>query len=135
MCVGSDSHAVIDVFEESRAVELDERLATGRRGNHGIAELLSAATVNGHRSLGWPKAGRIEPGALADLVSVTLRSPRTAGTHEAHALATVVFGAIAQDVTDVIVGGEHVVCNGRHRSIDVVDELDAAIRNVWNDVR
>ncbi len=30
MCVGSDSHAVIDPFEETRAVELDERLRSMR---------------------------------------------------------------------------------------------------------
>ena len=135
MCLGSDSHAVIDLFEEARAVELDERLATGRRGTHAVAELMSAATVNGHRSLGWHEVGRIEPGALADLTSVTLRSPRTAGTDDVHALAAVVFGGVAADVTDVIVAGEPVVCKGRHRSIEVVDELDQAIRDVWNDAR
>src|SRR6266540_803546 len=30
LALGSDSHAVVDLFEEARAVELDERLATGR---------------------------------------------------------------------------------------------------------
>ena len=34
LCLGSDSHAVVDLFEEARAVELDERLATERRGHH-----------------------------------------------------------------------------------------------------
>ena len=33
LCVGSDGHAVIDLLEEGRAVELNERLATGRRGH------------------------------------------------------------------------------------------------------
>jgi formiminoglutamate deiminase len=33
LCLGSDSHAVIDLFEEARAVELDERLASERRGH------------------------------------------------------------------------------------------------------
>ena len=33
LCVGSDSQAFIDLFEEARAIELDERLATGVRGN------------------------------------------------------------------------------------------------------
>ena len=32
LAVGSDSHAVIDPLEEARAIELDERLASGRRG-------------------------------------------------------------------------------------------------------
>ena len=30
LCLGSDSNAVIDLFEEARAVEMDERLASGR---------------------------------------------------------------------------------------------------------
>ena len=33
LTLGSDSHAVVDLFEEMRAVELDERLATRRRGH------------------------------------------------------------------------------------------------------
>jgi cytosine/adenosine deaminase-related metal-dependent hydrolase len=129
--LGSDSHAVIDLFEEARAVELDERLGTGTRGNHRVRELLASATSIGHRSLGWPDAGRIEVGAAADLASVSLRSVRTAGTAAEHALAAVVFAAGAGDVTDVVVAGERVVSGGRHRSIDVAGELDDAIRGVW----
>ena len=48
LSLGSDSHAVIDLFEEARAVELDERLATGVRGHHSAADLLRAATAGGH---------------------------------------------------------------------------------------
>ena len=40
-----------------RAVELDERLATQRRGHWSAAELLAAATTTGHASLGWADAG------------------------------------------------------------------------------
>ena len=32
LCLGTDSHALIDLFEEARAVELDERLESGIRG-------------------------------------------------------------------------------------------------------
>jgi cytosine/adenosine deaminase-related metal-dependent hydrolase len=131
MCLGSDSHAVIDLFEESRAVELNERLASGARGTHRVTELLTAATSSGHRALGWPEAGRIEIGAPADLVAVDLRSPRTAGVAADHALAAVAYAANAADVTDVIIGGRHVVRDRRHCSIDVAGELDASIRAVW----
>jgi formiminoglutamate deiminase len=131
MCLGSDSHAVIDLFEESRAVELNERLASGTRGTHRVNELLTAATANGHRALGWPEAGRIEVGAPADLVAVDLGSRRAAGVSADHALAAVVYTATAGDVTDVVIGGRHVVRDGRHCSIDVAAELDAAIRAVW----
>ena len=80
LTLGSDSHAVIDVLEEARAVELHERLASGRRGHHDVPALLRMATEHGHASIGWPDAGRIEVGALADLTTIGLGSVRTAGT-------------------------------------------------------
>ena len=78
LTLGSDSHAVIDLFEEMRAVELDERLATQQRGHWTAAELLTAATTDGHASLGWDDAGAIAVGRRADLVVVDPASPRTA---------------------------------------------------------
>jgi cytosine/adenosine deaminase-related metal-dependent hydrolase len=132
MSLGSDSHAVIDLFEEARAIELDERLASGVRGTHGVTNLLAAATSNGHRALGWPEAGRIAVGAPADLVAVDLRSLRTAGVASDDALAAVVYAATAGDVTDVVVNGHHVVRDRRHCSLDVAAELDASIRAVWD---
>jgi cytosine/adenosine deaminase-related metal-dependent hydrolase len=131
MCLGSDSHAVIDLFEESRAVELNERLASGTRGTHRVTELLTAATSSGHCALGWPGAGRIEIGAPADLVAIDLGSPRTAGVTVDDALAAVAYAATAADVTDVVIGGRHVVRDRQHCSIDVAAELDASIRAVW----
>ena len=79
LTLGSDSHAVIDLFEEMRAVELDERLATQERGHWTAAELLAAATADGHRSLGLPDAGRIAVGARADLVTLDLGEPAHGG--------------------------------------------------------
>jgi formiminoglutamate deiminase len=119
LALGSDSHAVIDLFEEARAVELDERLATGRRGHHRPAELLRAATAGGMRSLGWD-AGTIEPGRLADLVALRLDSPRLAGAVRGDLLAAAVFAVTAGDVTDLVVGGRQVVAEGRHRLVDDV---------------
>ncbi|MCU1359393.1 MAG: formiminoglutamate deiminase [Ilumatobacteraceae bacterium] len=131
MSLGSDSHAVIDLFEEARALELDERLVAQVRGNHLVTSLLTAATVNGHRCLGWPDAGRLAVGNLADLVTIDLGSVRTAGSAPAHALATAVFAATAADVRHVVVGGRVVVADGRHVSIDVAAELADSIDAVW----
>jgi formiminoglutamate deiminase len=103
--LGSDSNAVIDLFEEARAVELDERLRTGVRGTHDTITLATAATENGYASLGWPEGGRIEPGALADLVTIGLTGTRLAGTRADDAVAATVFAASRDDVTSVIVGG------------------------------
>jgi formiminoglutamate deiminase len=131
LALGSDSHAVIDHFEEARAVELDERLGSGERGRHRVPDLLRAATASGHAALGWPEAGRIEPGALADLVTIGLDSARLAGTSAGTALDAAVFAASASDVRGVIVGGREVVRDGRHLEIDVPRELAASIEGIW----
>jgi formiminoglutamate deiminase len=112
LAVGSDSQAFIDLFEEARAIELDERLATGTRGLHRAHELLGAATIDGHAALGWPDAGRIEVGALADLVNVSLDTVRLRGTEPEHAVASLVFAGSAADVREVMVGGRWLVRDG-----------------------
>jgi formiminoglutamate deiminase len=127
LSLGTDSHALIDMFEEARAVELDERLVSGVRGGHSPAELLRAATVGGCESIGWTEAGRIAPQALADLVTVSLDGVRLAGTSADSALESVLFAASGADVRDVMVGGEFVVRDGAHLGLDVATELEDAI--------
>jgi formiminoglutamate deiminase len=131
LLLGSDSNAAIDLFEEARAVELDERLATGERGRNPPPALLGAATEAGHAYLGWAETGRIAPGTVADLVTLDLDSPRLAGTEAASAASSLVFAATAADVRHVVAGGRPIVCDGRHLELDVAAELDAAIRAVW----
>jgi formiminoglutamate deiminase len=123
LCLGSDSNAVVDLFEEARAVELDERLATQRRGHHRPTDLLTAATGSGMAALGWP-AGHLAPGQLADLVTVGLVSVRLAGTHPPDAVDHLVFAATAADVTSVVTGGRQVVRDGHHL---LVEDVPAAL--------
>lgn len=126
LTLGSDSHAVVDPFEEMRAIELDERLATQQRGGWPAADLLRIGAGDGQASLGWVDAGRIEVGCRADLVTVDLHSPRTAGTGaDEH---TAVFAATSADVRMVMVDGR-VVFDGDHAAVG--GELDAAIAGVW----
>ncbi len=127
LSLGSDSHAVIDMLEEARAVELNERLSTQERGHFDVRDLLNMATSTGHAALGWPDAGRLAAGALADFTTVRLDGPRTAGAGE-YPAETVVFAATGADVTDVVVGGREIVREGRHLRIpDVGRALDEAI--------
>jgi len=129
LSVGSDSHALIDLFGEARGIELGERLATGERGRFGAAALAWAASGAGHACLGWPDAGEIVPGAVADLVTVSLDRPTVAGAAPATVLASVIFAATAADVSDVVISGRDVVRDGVHQLVpDVPAALAAAIR-------
>jgi formiminoglutamate deiminase len=121
LSLGSDSHAVIDVFEEMRGLEMHERLATGRRGCFSPADLIAAATR--HAAIGWPDAGEIAAGRRADLVCVRLDGVRTAGCDPAQA----VFAAGAADVLEVIAGGRRIVADGRHTTVDVPRALAEAL--------
>ncbi len=118
LTLGSDSHAVIDPFEEMRAVELDERLASEERGHWAAAELLRAATADGHRSLGFPDAGRIAIGHRGDLVTVDTASVRTAGSGADD--ATAVFAATAADVVHVVRDGTVLDLDRRRVAADLV---------------
>jgi formiminoglutamate deiminase len=132
LSLGSDSHAVVDLFEEARAMELDERLRSRTRGHWTADQLLRAATENGHIALGWPEGGRLETGMLADFTTVALDSVRTAGPVRRLAGETAVFAATAADVRHTVVGGRHVVRDGAHTALSSVPtaltEAIAALR-------
>jgi formiminoglutamate deiminase len=105
LAVGSDSNAVIDILEEARALELDQRRATGRRVLHQPGDLLQAATRNGMRALGWD-AGELRAGMLADFV--TLDQAHHTLWRQLDS-AHLVYGHSASDVINVVVGGKTVI--------------------------
>ncbi|GAA1343879.1 formimidoylglutamate deiminase [Saccharothrix algeriensis] len=121
LSLGSDQHAVVDPLLEARGLEHGERLRTGRRGRFAPAELVAALT--NHAAIGWPEAGRVEPGAPADLVAVGTGSVRTAGS----SAEQVVLTATASDVTAVVVGGKVVARDGVHATLGDVGELLKAV--------
>jgi formiminoglutamate deiminase len=125
LSLGSDQHAVIDLLEEARALEMHERLIGLQRGRFRLDELLSAATR--HESLGWDDAGRLDVGARADLVAVRLDSVRTAGS----APEQIMLSATGADVDTVIVDGRTVVAGGQHLLGDVGTLLQKAIQPLW----
>ncbi|WP_424920701.1 formimidoylglutamate deiminase [Streptomyces sp. wa13] len=128
LSLGSDSHAVIDLFEEARAMELNERLRTHVRGHWTASALLRAASADGHAALGRPDGGTLEPGAPADLTTVALDSVRTAGPVPRLGAEAAVFAATAADVRHTVVAGRHIVRDGRHTRIeDVPGALASAV--------
>ena len=127
LCVGSDSHAFVDLFEETRAVEMGQRVTKLERGVHSLEALAEMATRNGYLSLGWTEGGALTPGSLADFTTIGLGSVRLAGADAANALASAIFAASSADVRHLVVGGVPVVVDGTHVSIDVASELDSII--------
>lgn len=123
LCVGSDQHATIDLLAEVQALEMHERLSSGRRGVLTPADLRTALTAAGHRAIGWPEAGVLAVGAPADLVAVRTDTVRTAGADPDQ----LVLVAGAGDVDTVVVGGDVVVRGGTHRLGDVAGLLADAV--------
>lgn len=122
LALGSDQHAMIDMFAEIRGLEMHERLISHCRGRFAPADLLTAASVTGYRCLGRD-GGKLAAGAPADFVVVDPGSVRTAGSR----VDQLVFSATAADVGQVVVGGEPVVSDGRHRLGGVGELLAEAL--------
>ena len=104
LSLGSDSNAVIDILEEARALELDQRRAIGKRVVHSPESLLEAATSGGMRALGWD-GGKLKPGMLADFA--TVQPPRT--EWRGLGVGYLIFCCSARDVSHVVVGGRDIV--------------------------
>ena len=115
LCVGTDSHALIDPWAELRSIEWHARARTGQRNvltpHHTpdalAARLLSIGTLGGAQSLGF-NAGTIDIGRLADLIAIDLTDTAMTG---ARPLPGAIFGS--PRVTDAWVGGRHVLREGR----------------------
>ncbi|WP_084471949.1 formimidoylglutamate deiminase [Haloglycomyces albus] len=128
LCLGTDSNTFINMLAETQALEGHQRLATNKRGHFSPHYLMSAATRTGHQALGWDDAGVIKAGARADLVTLSLDTPRTAGvTIEAAPLS-----ASDSDITNVIIEGRHIANHRQHGSIDTAYELRTAIEKLWD---
>jgi formiminoglutamate deiminase len=124
--LGTDQHVVIDLFEELRGVEMHERLVTNERDRFAPSDLLLAASFNGYRALGWSDGGHLSKGALADFVTVRSDTVNTAGS----APDQIIYACVASDVSTVVVGGDVVVAEGKHRLGDVGRLLSGAIHRV-----
>jgi formimidoylglutamate deiminase len=110
LCVGSDSHAVIDPFAELRMAEYQARAATGRRcvlvdGEGAVAPaLIQMGHDHGYRALGLSGEGD----------RVIFRDDARALEGVADVLATALTAGHPGLVDQVVVAGETLVASGRH---------------------
>jgi formimidoylglutamate deiminase len=111
--LGTDSNLRISFADEMRLLEYAQRLKTESRGvlvdDRGRcgAALWRAATVNGARALGVD-AGELRAGAAADFITLDLTAPALAGWTPDTLLDSFVFGAGAEVIAEVYVGGRNV---------------------------
>lgn len=136
--LGSDSHTVIDPFEEMRLVEYHERLqrqernvlaAVDPRRPRSTAQVLwPMGTVQGAQCLG-SDGGVLDVGRPADFIGLDLRDPSLVGATPESLLSDVVLSMSASAVRDVVVDGERVVSRGHHgQAPEILDRFQALMR-------
>ena len=155
ICLGTDSHAQIDLLEDARELEYHLRLqkleravlsdtspAIGEgmvmsaalpdgRASDTAAVLFDCATVNGARSIGAP-GGTLERGRPADFFTVALDDPAIAGASPDDLLASIVFSLSRAAVREVVVGGKPVVSEGQHLiQEEVVERFNELQKSLW----
>ena len=118
LCVGVDSHACENAFEEVRAVELDERTRLERR--HAAAEgrgLLDAATRQGYVACG------LEAQWKEDRIHLEANDASIAAIEPDSAPDAILFGATPRAVKSVVVAGRQIIAEGHHAQYDETLEL------------
>lgn len=126
IAIGTDSHVGTAPRDELRFLESTQRLRLQARSvaaadaqPHPGRALLDAALAGGTRACRAP-IGAITPGARLDLVELDGSHPTLAG-HEGDSLLDAwIFSGQANPVRTVIVAGDALVRDGRHRARDAV---------------
>ncbi|MFD0858439.1 formimidoylglutamate deiminase [Roseovarius aquimarinus] len=117
--VGSDSNVRISLTEELRMLEYSQRLRDGVRnvmapGEGSVGEWLYLGAARGGAQALGRDAGRIETGALADLVAIDASDTALFALRPDQLLDGLVFAATDRAVTDLWSAGRHVVTEGCH---------------------
>jgi formimidoylglutamate deiminase len=122
--LGTDSQIQIDLLEDARELEYHLRLQQTARNVLAPADdvdesalarrLFDCATVSGTTSIGFD-GGTLEPGAPADFFTVDLDDPSIAGSTTESLLANIVFSLSRKAIRDVVVGGQRIVEDSRHK--------------------
>jgi cytosine/adenosine deaminase-related metal-dependent hydrolase len=112
-----------DMFAEMRLATLLQKAHTLDPAAMAPIDALRMATVAGARALGID-AGRLAPGALADVIVVERR--RIGSWPSPNPIDSLVYATGAANVVDVFVGGEPRVRDGRLMTADISTLLDEA---------
>ncbi|WP_297527208.1 TRZ/ATZ family hydrolase [Thiohalobacter sp.] len=115
---GAASNNDLDLFGEMRTAALLAKGVAGDARAADAATVLRMATLNGAQALGLgDETGSLEIGKSADICALAVDEPETRPLY--HPVSQVVYAASRHQVTDVWVGGEHVV---KDRALTRLDE-------------
>lgn len=140
IAVGTDSNVRISLSEELRMLEYSQRLHHRRRvllagdAKSSGRFIFDHVNAGGAQSLGRD-AGRIETGALADLVAIDSDNPVLAGLSGDMLIDAWIFAGDDRLVTDVWAAGRHVVRSGRHMQRDAIaNRFNAVMSRLRSDL-
>ena len=127
---GAASNNRLDILGEMRLASLLAKVASGEPSSVPAAMALRMATLNGATALGLDaQTGSLEPGKQADIVAVDLSGIGTQPMYDA--VSHLAYAAGRESVTDVWVGGEHVVAD---RQLTTIDETSLLARtHAWQE--
>ncbi len=143
ICLGTDSHAQIDLLEDARELEYHLRLQRLERAvlDRGVspspdpsslaARLFDCATTNGARSIGAP-GGILERGRSADFFTVALDDPSIAGASTDDLLSSIIFSLSRAAVREVVVSGRPIVSEGQHLvQEEIIERFNNLQKRLW----
>ena len=121
LSLGTDGQTLLSLTEEARRLEMHARLQHEKRnlltrtaGDQSAKACFDAMTKGGAQALGV-ETGTLKPGEHADFVTYDLDDPTFAGCNSDEALlAALILSADSRAVRDVVVGGRHLVRDGKH---------------------
>jgi 5-methylthioadenosine/S-adenosylhomocysteine deaminase len=99
---GAASNTNLDMFEEMKFASLMAKHASGDPTCMPAAETVAIATLAGADGMGWTETGRLEVGALADIVLLDLAEPTLTPMHDAasHAVYAANGGCVHTTICD-----------------------------------
>ena len=123
---GSDSNIQISLFDELRQLEYSQRLRDRSRAalatpDRSTGRVLFDAAASGGATAAGRACGRLEAGALADLIGLDDDNRWLCNRQGDAVLDSMIFGGGGQEcVRDVWSAGRHVVTQGRHVQHDSI---------------
>ena len=130
--LGTDTFP-LDIIAEMRYASLISRLVDRNAAGARAAAVFNAATIGGAQALGRTDLGRLEAGALADMVIINLQDTRYGIIRDP--IINLVEYASGADVETIIVNGEIVVKDGLSVCIKedaLYQRADKTARKAWD---